>query len=221
MRQFPRTYSGASLHLDRHVPLWHRHHALGRCRCHFTLIPRDLLRCSLRLWLAARAQVVVLEKSEWAAPEKANCVRRKAEQLRLSASGHVVTKKKGLSTGSCSRLRYRLREPSRPLGKNTQQSSRVACNPLCSRCVRFVVAGFTAVSQSETEAAALQQAKKKQQRSGGGRCPPAWLAENTERNKTIRKITFKKEDQRCLDENRPSRAPLKVRNCVFVPHVKG
>lgn len=65
----------------------------------------------------------------------------------------------------------------------------------CPRaCAWFVVVGLTTVSQSETEAAALQQAKKKKKqrrRSGGAKIPrpypPAWFAENTERNKkTIR-----------------------------------
>lgn len=72
--------------------------------------------------------------------------------------------------------------------ENASEEPSVASKPLHSRCVWFVVVGLTAVSQSETEAAALQQAKK-QQRSGGGGgkitrlCPPVWLAENTERNK--------------------------------------
>jgi len=69
-----------------------------------------------------------------------------------------------------------------------------ASTPPQSRCCTAAVAGLTVVSQPETEAAALQQAKE-QQRSGGGGggggrggqitrpCPPAWSAENTERNK--------------------------------------
>lgn len=100
--------------------------------------------------------------------------------------------------------------------ENASEERSVAREPLHSRCVRFVVVGLTAVSQSQTEAAALQQAKK-QQRSGGGGgkitrlCPPVWLAENTERNKNSLRIKIKKavRHQRCLDENRPNRAPLK------------
>lgn len=155
---------------------------------------QDLLRCLPRAWLAARAPVRSAGRSRSgtsarAAPEKAKRVRgkkrRNKKRAKLSRSGHVVTKKTGILTGSCSRLCYRLREPKRPLRKKTHQRSRVS---LHSRCVWFVVVGLTAVSQSETEAAALQQAKK-QQRSGGGGgkitrlCPPVWLAENTERNK--------------------------------------
>lgn len=145
MQIFPKhCQSPASRHLDRHVPLWYRHLALGRCRCHFSLSrARDLLRCFAtrvagnsrssaaragrsRSGTSARAAPVRAKRVQWGAKEK----RRKA---RLSVLRLAVTKKrkKWISTRSCSRLFYRLRERQRLLKRKThRRSPRAASLPV-------------------------------------------------------------------------------------------